>query len=216
MELIRTIVDARRLLLGLKDPEASLDITVIATSGLGEVDASPHDVELGLGSDVQVRVRAEIACRLVVCLLRVVGDSAVKLTHDALPQGSEFHGAGAVVVASDEPRSLLVNKAVVDDVRDGSLAQLTGGQKRAIPALLRLGEVALAIVVVGEPNVGQVTVNGSSALLGCLRRSRDQLASSGVRLTSPIQDTSHRRLKLDGAVLRQGHIAVDPEHVVVR
>lgn len=98
----------------------------------------------------------------------VLGEGAVSLANDLLLESSEVDGACAVVASGDLPRSLLMDEVVVDDIRDGALAQLASGEKCAVPTLLVLGEVGLAVVVVGQPNVRQETINSGAAVLGSL------------------------------------------------
>jgi hypothetical protein len=104
----------------------------------------------------------------VIHLSGVVGEGTVSLTHDLLAESCKFHGAGTLVPRSDLPRSLLVNKGVVDHIGDASLAELASSEKRTVPTLLLLRELVLPIVVVGHPQIGYVAINSGSTVLGSL------------------------------------------------
>jgi hypothetical protein len=211
---VLTIVDASGFVFGGKDLEPDLDTAVIA-SGSREIDARLKDKELRVRRDFEVLARLELACWLVEDAGGVLSESAVNLTDNLLLESGEFDGAGTVVTSSDLPRGLLVNKAVVDYILNGTLAKLAGSEERAIPPLLLLGEGKLAIVVVRQPKVRQETVDGGAAVLGSLRGRRQDLPGCCVTLNTPVEHTGHGGLKVDGAVLRLCDIAVNPQHVVV-
>jgi hypothetical protein len=210
----RTIVDASGLVLGAEDLETGFQAAVVA-GGFGEVDARLQDEELGVRGDVEGFARLELGCWLVVDVDGVLGEGAVSLTDDLLVESGELDGACAVVASCDQPRGLFVHEAVVDDVLDGALAELASGEESAVPALLLLGEVGLAVVVVGQPDVRQESINHGSAVLGSFRGCGQDLSGRGVTLNSPVKHTSHGGLEVDSAVLRLRDIAVDPQHVVI-
>jgi hypothetical protein len=162
---VLTIVDACGLVFGGKDLEPGLDTAVIA-SGSREIDACLKDKELRVRRDFEVLARLELACWLVEDVGGVSSESAVNLTNDLLLESGELDGACAIVASSDLPRGLLVNKAVVDDILNGTLAKLAGSEERTVPTLLLLGEVGLTVVVVCQPKVRQETVDGRAAVLG--------------------------------------------------
>lgn len=170
---------------------------------------------LGVGSEVECLAGVTLACGLVVDRGGFFRVRAVSLADGHLAESAEFDGACSVVAVLDQPGSFLVDQVVVDDVLDGTFAQLTGSKKRAVPALHGLGEVVLAVLVVVQPDVGKVAVDGGAALLGRLRRSGQQFSGCGVALASPIESASHGGLEDDSAVLGEGDVSVDPKHVVV-
>lgn len=211
---VLTVVDACRLVLGAEDLETGFEAAVVA-GGLGEVDARFQDKELGVRRNVKVFARLELGCRLVVDVGCILSESAVRLTDDLLAESGELDGVCAFVASSDLPRGLFVHEAVVDNVLNGTLAELASGKKSAVPALLLFGKTRLSVVVVGKPKIRQETIDGSATVLGSLRGCRQDLSGRSVTLNAPVEHSGHGGLEVDGAVLGLCDVAVDPQHVVV-
>ena len=89
----------------------------------------------------------------MIHLSGIFGEGTVGLAHNLLAERCKFHGASALIASCDQPRSLLVNEAVINNVGDVALAEFTSGKKCTVPSLLRLREIALSIVIVSQPQV---------------------------------------------------------------